>query len=99
MITIRQSLVFRRWHRDLNDVRAARIISKRIARLRQGLFGDVKSFDGIGELRIDYGPGYRLYFVRKGVEVIILLCGGSKGNHDRDIARAKVMATEAFDGT
>ena len=84
---------------DLSDVRAAQIISKRILRLRLGLFGDVKSFDGISELRIDFGPGYRLYFVRKGVEVVILLCGGAKGSQDRDIARAKQLAKEAFDGS
>jgi putative addiction module killer protein len=99
MITIRQTLIFRRWHKDLRDVRATQIISKRIERLRLGLFGDMKSFDGISELRIDYGPGYRLYFVRKGTEVIILLCGGAKGTQDRDIAGAKELAKEAFDGS
>ena len=54
--------------------------------------GDVKYFEGIGELRIDYGPGYRLYFVRHGAVIVVLLCGGDKGSQKRDIARAKALA-------
>lgn len=54
--------------------------------------GDVKYFEGIGELRIDYGPGYRLYFVRAGAVLVVLLCGGDKGSQKRDIARAKALA-------
>lgn len=53
-----------------------------------------KFFDGIGELRIDYGPGYRLYFVKRGSTVVILLCGGDKSSQKRDIRRAIVMAKE-----
>ena len=60
-----------------------------------GLLGDAKFFDGIGELRIDYGPGYRLYFVKRGNTVIILLCGGDKHSQHRDIKRAGDMAKEA----
>ena len=56
--------------------------------------GDVKHFDGIGELRIDYGPGYRVYFVQKGAVLIILLCGGDKSSQARDIERAKALALE-----
>ena len=56
------------------------------------MVGDAKYFDGIGELRIDYGPGYRIYFVRRGDTVIILLCGGDKGSQKRDIKRAKAIA-------
>jgi putative addiction module killer protein len=56
--------------------------------------GDAKFFDGIGELRIDYGPGYRLYFVQRGNTVIVLLCGGDKRRQDRDIKRAIDMAKE-----
>lgn len=56
--------------------------------------GDVKYFDGIGELRLDFEPGYRLYFVKRGNEVIILLCGGDKSGQDRDIKKAIQMAKE-----
>ena len=56
--------------------------------------GDVKFFDGLGELRIDYGPGYRVYFVQRGQAIVILLCGGDKSTQSRDIARAKILAQE-----
>ncbi len=56
--------------------------------------GDVKYFDGIGEVRLDVGPGYRLYFVRRGNEIIILLCGGDKSSQGRDIKKAIQMAKE-----
>ena len=54
----------------------------------------MKFFDGIGEMRIDYGPGYRLYFVRRGDALVILLCGGDKNSQDRDIAKAKILLKE-----
>ena len=61
----------------------------------EGIFGDTKTIGGgVGELRIDFGPGYRLYFTRRGQEVVILLCGGDKGSQARDIARAKQLAKE-----
>jgi putative addiction module killer protein len=56
--------------------------------------GDAKFFDGIGELRIDHGPGYRLYFVRRHESIVILLCGGDKSSQKRDIKRARQMAEE-----
>lgn len=68
-----------------------------ILRLRSGLLGDAKFFDGIGELRIDYGPGYRVYLVRRGDVLVILLCGGDKRSQRRDIKRAKAMAKELED--
>ena len=63
-------------------------------RLQAGLFGDVKYFGGIGELRVDHGPGYRVYFLRRGKQLIVLLCGGDKSTQTRDIRQAKRMADE-----
>lgn len=94
MFEVRQTLEFSGWHRGLKDRRAARIIAQRILRVQSGLMGDVKAFDGIGELRIDYGPGYRIYFVQRGAVLIVLLCGGDKGSQRRDIAKARDMAKE-----
>ncbi|MBX9910429.1 MAG: type II toxin-antitoxin system RelE/ParE family toxin [Beijerinckiaceae bacterium] len=94
MLVVRQTSVFSRWLKRLDDPRTAEIISRRVARLEAGVFGDAKYFDGIGELRIDHGPGYRLYFVRRGREIVVLLCAGTKGSQDRDIVRAKGLAKE-----
>ena len=94
MIEVRQTLEFEAWLRSLVDVRAAKRIAQRIVRLQAGLLGDVKYFSGIGELRIDYGPGYRVYFVRRGPILIILLCGGDKSSQKRDIGKAIAMARE-----
>ncbi|MDV3251061.1 type II toxin-antitoxin system RelE/ParE family toxin [Devosia sp. BK] len=94
MIEVRQTVAFRDWMQSLRDRKAAQIIARRIVRVQSGLLGDVKRFDGIGELRIDYGPGYRVYFVQQGSVVIVLLCGGDKGSQDRDIAKAVQMAKE-----
>jgi putative addiction module killer protein len=75
--------------------RAAARITQRIVRLRNGLFGDVEPIGkGLPELRIDYGPGYRVYFAQRGAILIILLCGGDKRTQARDIARAKALAME-----
>ena len=63
-------------------------------RVEDGNLGDAKFFDGIGELRIDYGPGYRIYFLKRGDVVVILLCGGDKGSLSRDIKRALDIAKE-----
>lgn len=94
MLEVRQTLFFRDWLDGLKDRAAVRRIVQRIARLESGLLGDVKFFDGIGELRIDYGPGYRVYFVRRGDVVVILLCGGDKGSQKRDIERALKLAKD-----
>ena len=70
-------------------------IAQRLVRLEYGLLGDVKPIAGkVWELRIDYGPGYRVYFMRHGGEIILLLCGGDKASQKRDIARAVEMATQ-----
>jgi putative addiction module killer protein len=92
MIEVRQTAVFREWLNGLPDQVAVRRIAQRIARLSSGLYGDVKPVgDGVSELRIDHGPGYRLYFVQQGKVLILLLCGGDKKTQDRDIKVAKAM--------
>jgi putative addiction module killer protein len=90
----KQTPQFAKWIGKLRDKRAVRAIRIRIARIEAGLLGDVKFFDGIGELRIDLGPGYRVYFVKRGDELVILLCGGDKGSQQRDIAKAMEMAAD-----
>ena len=85
MIEVRQTDEFKAWVADLRDERARARIGDRILRLRSGLLGDAKFFDGIGVLRIDYGPGYRVYLVRRGDVLVILLCGGDKRSQRRDI--------------
>ena len=94
MIEVRQTDEFIRWLRKLPDRGAAKKIAMRLVRVRSGLLGDAKFFTGIGELRIDHGPGYRVYFVRKGATLVVLLCGGDKSTQQRDIARARKMAAE-----
>ena len=97
---IEQSVEFRSWLKGLRDRRAQERISQRIARLGVGLLGDAKPVgEGVMELRIDHGPGYRLYFIRRGPIVILLLCGGDKGSQKRDIARAKALAAQVEDRT
>ncbi len=95
MIEVRQTTQFETWLRGLRDRRAVAVIARRIDRLGQGYAGDVKSVgEGVSELRVDFGPGYRVYFVRRGDVLIVLLCGGDKGSQARDIAAAKTTARE-----
>ncbi len=94
MVEVRRTEEFAEWLRRLKDIRAAARIEIRISRLEDGNFGDAKFFDGIGELRIDYGPGYRVYFVQRGGTLVILLCGGNKGSQKTDIKKAKTMAED-----
>lgn len=95
MIEVRQTVHFSSWFGSLRDARAQDRIVARIRRLQvTGNMGDVKFFDGIGEMRIDYGPGYRLYFVKRGNELVILLAGGDKKSQKRDIRDAIEMAKE-----
>lgn len=94
MIEVRQTVEFRDWLQRLRDRAAAKKIAQRIVRVESGLLGDVRFFDGIGELRIDFGPGYRVYFAKRGDVLVILLCGGDKSSQERDIKRAKQMAME-----
>lgn len=94
MIRVEQTAEFISWLRGLRDEVARRKIVQRIARMEGGLFGDVKYFDHIGEMRVDTGPGYRVYFVRRGETLVILLCGGDKSSQQRDIRKAAAMALE-----
>jgi putative addiction module killer protein len=95
VIEVRETEVFTTWLDGLRDDRAIERILGRINRLRIGNFGDVRPVgEGVSELRIDYGPGYRLYFVRRGTAVVILLCGGDKRTQTADIKRAIEMAKE-----
>jgi len=81
---------FNDWLLALRDVHARARIRARIARVREGNFGDAKPIgEGVFELRVHHGPGYRIYFGRQGKAVVILLCGGDKRTQPRDIARAK----------
>jgi putative addiction module killer protein len=89
MVEVRQTEVFSKWLRELRDRQARARIQTRIDRLQLGLAGDVKpAGEGVSELRIDYGPGYRVYFIRRGRELVILLAGGDKRTQDRDIKTA-----------
>lgn len=89
MLKIRQTETFSRWLDDLADVRARARVQVRIERLAGGNPGDVKPVgEGVSELRIDYGPGYRVYFTRRGTELLILLAGGSKRSQAADIKTA-----------
>lgn len=96
MIEVRSTKRFDEWLQALRDERARGRIVRRIDRLRFGNFGDAKSVgEGVSELRVDHGPGYRIYFTRFGPTLVLLLCGGDKGSQSRDIARAKSLASEA----
>ncbi|WP_242217412.1 type II toxin-antitoxin system RelE/ParE family toxin [Shinella zoogloeoides] len=97
-ILIRQTDTFQKWERALNDPRARALIAARLNRVAYGLLGDVKSVgEGISEIRIHYGPGYRIYFTRRGNEIIVLLCGGDKGTQKRDIVAARTLAAQLDD--
>jgi putative addiction module killer protein len=95
MLEIRRTAEFSDWLRNLRDRQAKARVIVRLERAAEGNLGDVKSVgDGVGEIRITYGPGYRLYFVQKGEVVVIMLCGGDKSSQARDIRNAKAMAKE-----
>ena len=92
---IRKTEVFANWFDSLRDRRAKARIQARIDRLALGHFGDVAPVgEGVSELRIFYGPGYRVYFVKRGPVVVILLSGGDKNTQGSDIVRAKDMAKQ-----
>jgi len=93
MIEIRKTDVFAEWLDSLRDIRARARILVRIERLAAGNPGDVKPVaEGVSELRINYGPGYRVYFIKRGRELVILLAGGDKSTQERDIKTALHLA-------
>ena len=93
MIEIRKTEVFAKWLDGLHDIRARARILVRIERLAAGNPGDVKSVsEGLSELRIDYGPGYRVYYKKQGQKVVILLAGGDKSTQAKDIKTALRLA-------
>lgn len=95
MYQLKRTDVFDDWLLDLRDVRAKARILARLESARLGNLGDVRSVgDGVGEMRVNVGAGYRVYFTRRQRVVIVLLCGGDKSSQARDIARAKQMVDE-----
>ena len=95
MFELRKTDRFEAWLRTLSDLRARARVLTRLDRLALGNPGDVRPVGkGVSELRIDYGPGYRVYFVQQGDKVLLLLCGGDKQSQAKDIESAKRMAQE-----
>ena len=98
MLTVHETEVFSAWMSKLRDARGKAKIAARIDRLGQGNPGDVAPVgQGVNELRIHFGPGYRVYFVRRGEEIVILLCGGDKSTQTRDINLALKIAASLED--
>jgi putative addiction module killer protein len=98
VIEVRQTEAFAEWLRRLRDEKARFRILVRIRRLTLGNFGDVQPVgEGVSELRIDHGPGYRVYLRQEGEQLILLLAGGNKRTQTADIARAKKLAKEWVD--
>jgi putative addiction module killer protein len=98
MFEVRQTEIFASWLGGLTDIRAIARVDIRIRRLSLGNMGDAKSLgEGLSEMRIDYGPGYRLYFTRRGERIVILLCGGDKKRQSTDIVRARQLLKDLDD--
>jgi putative addiction module killer protein len=95
MLELKQTEIFRKWRTKLKDERARALIASRLDRLAYGHAGDAGPVgEGISELRIHYGPGYRIYFQQRGNTILVLLCGGDKGSQAKDIKTAKRLADE-----
>lgn len=95
MLEIRQTATYADWFSSLRDRAAKTRIDIRIRRLSMGNPGDVKPVgEGVSELRVDYGPGYRVYFIKRADMYVVLLAGGNKSSQDNDIFQAKALARE-----
>jgi putative addiction module killer protein len=95
MVELKQTETFRKWWTRLKDERARGVIFARLDRLAYGHTGDAEPVgEGVSELRVHYGPGYRVYFQKRGNTIIVLLCGGDKGTQTKDIKTAKRLAKE-----
>ncbi|MRX83625.1 type II toxin-antitoxin system RelE/ParE family toxin [Eggerthella guodeyinii] len=98
-VTVLALPVFTRWLRKLDDRAAATRIAMRVRRLQMGRFGEVRDIgEGVFELKVDCGPGYRVHAMRERDAVVLLLCGGDKGSQERDVKKAKSLAKQARDG-
>ena len=96
MFQIRQTKIFLDWIKGLRDENARARINIRIRRMSLGNPGDIKSVgEGVSEMRVDYGPGYRIYFTRQGASLVLLLCGGNKNTQSKDIAFAKKLTKDS----
>lgn len=95
MFEIIRSTTFSQWLSDMRDNQARMRVLARLDRMALGNFGDVQPVgEGISELRIHYGPGYRLYCLQSGPRVVVMLCGGDKSSQSRDIEQAKLIAKD-----
>ncbi len=95
MVEIRKTDIFVEWLDNLRDLQARARVQARIERIVMGNLGDAKSVgQGVSELRINYGPGYRVYFAKRGHQIVILLAGGDKSTQSADIRRAQKLAQE-----
>ena len=95
MVDVRETEEFSDWLSALRDARAKAKILVRIARLAAGNPGDVQSIGkGVSELRINYGPGYRVYYIQRGMRYVLLLAGGDKSTQKNDIAKAQRLAAQ-----
>lgn len=95
MVRVVESAAFKAWAKGLTDPKALAKVRARIERLKCGNPGDVAPVgEGVSELRIHYGPGYRVYYLRSGKTMYLLLCGGDKSTQQADIARSKAMAAD-----
>ena len=94
-VELKQTEAFRKWRTELKDGRARALIASRLDRLAYGHAGDAEPVgQGVSELRIQHGPGYRIYFQKRGNTIIVLLCGGDKSTQARDIKAAKRLADQ-----
>lgn len=95
MLDVQLTTTFQRWLGGLTNLRARIAIARRLERLAAGNAGDSKSVgEGVTEMRVDVGPGFRVYYTRRGQQIVIVLAGGDKSSQQRDIQRAQAMAKE-----